>query len=352
MSKKRIQNSDGAFQFPDLMDNRAFILTLMAAQLLVILLVLFRQGLNVDWHLFIRVTLYVQWQVICCVLLLTQLCPLMKGMSKNQGAILSFSIVVVINSIMALSVQWAVSWLNHASFDWPFVINNMLMSFIVVGMALRYLFVQQSLIQREKAVLEASLLALQARIRPHFLFNTMNSIVSLISFAPDKAERMVVDLSCLLRASLKEESVETDIAQEWQLCERYLAIEKLRLDGRLRWSSDFSNVDTRLPIPSLSLQPIIENAIYHGIQPSPEKGFIDLRVYDNKGVIEIVVTNSQSKTHQSARANRGNEIAIANIRDRIKKLYGEASELSLIDLGDTFEVRLCYQPNKENNNEL
>jgi two-component system sensor histidine kinase AlgZ len=180
----------------------------------------------------------------------------------------------------------------------------------------------------------------------------MNSIASLISIAPEKAEKMVEDLSDLLRASLQEETIETTIEQEWDLCERYLSIEKLRLDERLNWDCDLSQIDGSLAIPSLSLQPIVENAIYHGIQPSPEPGYIHVTANYNKTFVEIRVKNSQSKVHQTARSNKGNKMAIVNTRNRIKQLYGDSSDLIMTDLVDSFEVCLRYQPKREKDSDI
>jgi two-component system sensor histidine kinase AlgZ len=218
------------------------------------------------------------------------------------------------------------------------------MSAIVAGIALRYMFVQQQLVHREKAAVLASLASLQARIKPHFLFNTMNSIASLISFAPDKAEKMVEDLSTLLRESLKDERLETTIAAEWDLCERYLSIEHLRLGDRLSWTCQLTDLDLNLAIPSITLQPIIENAIYHGIQPSIEQGFIHVKGDFSDGVVCISIENSQFETDQSQRSNKGNKMAIGNIRHRIKQLYGDSASLELINQDDSFKTVLTYRP--------
>jgi two-component system sensor histidine kinase AlgZ len=337
------------FDLPELVESQALFLLMIAAQLLVMLLVVFRDGLNIDWQYMAGLTVYVQWQALCSALALSLVRPKLLLMRKNLAASLSFFVLLATGFIIALMAQWLMPREDLVHIDWGFIARSTVLSGIVAGVGLRYLFVQQSLIQREKAALMASLTALQAKIKPHFLFNTMNSIASLIGFAPEKAERMIEDLCALLRASLQEETVETTIAQEWQLCERYLQIEKLRLDERLQWQVDFSAVDTSWGIPSLSLQPIIENAIYHGIQPSPEPGFIELVAKESNGIVEIFVKNSQSKEHQANRSNKGNQMAIANTRNRIKQLYGQDSDLIMTDLEDSFEVCLRYRPNKGEN---
>ncbi|MCK5880246.1 MAG: histidine kinase [Sinobacterium sp.] len=332
------------FQLPDLLSPRSFILSLMTAQLLVMLLALYDYGFHFDWAGFAKITIYVQWQLILSALILSLARRRINHLSTYMATAVSYGLLLLIAFAVALMAQWVLTPSEGQSFHWASIARNCVMSAIVAGTALRYMFVQQQLIHREKAAVMASLASLQARIKPHFLFNTMNSIASLISFAPDKAERMVEDLSALLRESLKEERIETTIDAEWTLCERYLSIEALRLGDRVNWDCDFDNLDTSLPIPSLTLQPIIENAIYHGIQPSIDKGYIKVSGEFSNGIIQISVENSQYQTEQSQRSNKGNKMAIDNIRHRIQQLYGDTASLELIDQTNSFKTVLTYQP--------
>ena len=332
------------FQLPDLLSPRTFTLTVMTAQLLVMLLALYDYGFNFDWNAFAKLTVYVQWQVILSSLVLSQARHRINHLSTYQAAAVSYLLLLIVAFIVALMAQWVLMPVAHEGFNWAVVGKNYLMSAIIAGIALRYMFVQQQLVHREKAAVMASLASLQARIKPHFLFNTMNSIASLIGFAPDKAEKMVEDLSALLRESLKDERVETTIEAEWALCERYLSIEFLRLGERLDWTCDFDDLDVRLPIPSLTLQPIVENAIYHGIQPSVDQGYIRVKGEYLDGIVKISIENSQFDTVQSQRSNKGNKMAIGNIRHRIQQLYGDSASLDMIDEGDSFKTVLTYRP--------
>lgn len=341
----QLHNSEPEFfQLPDLLSPRTFVLLVMTAQLLVMLLALHDYGFQFDWMGFARITVYVQWQVILSALILSQARGRINHLSTYKATAVSYFLLLVAAFIVALMAQWILVPSPEQSFDWSMVLRNYLMSAIVAGVALRYMFVQQQLVHREKAAVMASLASLQARIKPHFLFNTMNSIASLIGFAPDKAEKMVEDLSTLLRESLKDERVETTIEAEWGLCERYLSIEFLRLGDRLNWTVDFDQLDMHLPIPSLTLQPIVENAIYHGIQPSVDEGFIRVKGEFLDGIVKISIENSQFQTDQSQRANKGNKMAIGNIRHRIQQLYGDTASLELIDQQDSFKTVLTYRP--------
>ncbi len=332
------------FQLPDLLSPRTFVLLVMTAQLLVMLLALHTYGFHFDWTGFAKLTIYVQWQVMLSALVLSLARTQINYLSTYRAAALSYGLLLVVALVVSLMAQWILSPSSIVAFDWLNVLRDYLMSAIVAGVALRYMFVQQQLIHQEKAAVMASLASLQARIKPHFLFNTMNSIASLISFAPDKAEKMVEDLSALLRESLKDERVETTIDAEWALCERYLSIEFLRLGERLNWTCNFEKLDVDLPIPSLTLQPIIENAIYHGIQPSIDQGFIRISGEFSGGIVKISIENSQFQTDQSQRSNKGNKMAIGNIRHRIQQLYGDTASLMLIDQADSFRTVLTYRP--------
>lgn len=340
-----LPDASDSFLLPNLCEYQAMLVLFIATQLLVVTLVVFRSGLDIDWPYFGQVTLYVQWQSIGSAMVLCKLRDYLSRLPRHRAVIIAYSVLLGIALALAAAVEWQRAALRLDGFSWNFVASNVLLSAIVIGVALRYLYVHQKMLNREKSALQANLSALQARIKPHFLFNTMNSIASLISIAPDKAEKMVEDLSELLRASLSDNMVETPIHEEWWLCQRYLEIEQIRLGSRLTWSHDFSALDEELPIPHLSLQPIIENAIYHGIQPNPEGGYV--RVSGRSGAdgqVTIEVENSQNRQYMGKRENKGNRMAINNIRHRIQQLYGDNATLTLQDLEDCYRVTLSYKP--------
>lgn len=343
MTEKPVIADARNFQLPNLVANRSLVLLIIVAQLFVVVIMLARFGLDFDGQHLVDLTLYVQWQTICSALLLAALKERIERLAKNVAATASFVVLMLVAAFVAVMASWYQQPSIMPRVDAMFVAQSLLMSAIVSGVALRYLFVQQALLQREKSALEAKLVALQAKIKPHFLFNTLNAIASLIGFAPEKAEAMVEDLSDLLRASLQGDNIETSIEQEWYLCERYLAIEQQRLGSRLRWHCDFQ-LDTELPIPSLSLQPLIENAIYHGIQPLATVGFIELTGRFDNGWVEITIKNSQPIA--TAKKHKGNQMAIENIRARLQHLYPENNFLKLDDQGDVFVVTLRYKPGR------
>ena len=150
--------------------------------------------------------------------------------------------------------------------------RDLLIALVLGGIVLRYLYLQQQNRIEQIAADQARLDALQARMRPHFLFNTMNTIASLIRYAPNDAETAVEDLSALLRVTLSDRRRVVPWAQECEICEAYLRIEQLRLGERLQVSWDIQKGVEGFYLPPLSIQPLLENAIYHGIETRPQGG--------------------------------------------------------------------------------
>jgi two-component system sensor histidine kinase AlgZ len=202
---------------------------------------------------------------------------------------------------------------------------------------LRYLYVQQQWRLHVHAQARARVQALQARIRPHFLFNSMNTISSLIRGRPRDAEQAVEDLSELFRASLKAEEF-IPLRDELGITRNYLDIEHLRIGDRLRvsWSVD-EQVDLDIPVPCLSLQPLVENAVYHGIEPRIEGGEISISVGKRGEQLFIQVRNPLP---DKAHLRRGHHMAQDNIRQRLELSYGQRAGLVVKELEQAYEVVL------------
>jgi two-component system sensor histidine kinase AlgZ len=160
----------------------------------------------------------------------------------------------------------------------------------------------------------AKLQALQARIQPHFLFNTLNTGISLLHAKPDLAEQLLLDLSDLFRAALSQrESLR--LAEDLSLARRYLEIEQLRLGDRLRLTWDIPAELPALQVPTLSIQPLAENAIRHGIEPSTTGGDVGIRIGTVDGALQIAVSNTLPPA--SARAASGHQVGLSSVRARI-----------------------------------
>jgi two-component system sensor histidine kinase AlgZ len=193
---------------------------------------------------------------------------------------------------------------------------------------------------------EAELASLHARIRPHFLFNTLNSIASLIPTRPKEAEAMVVDFAGLLRGSLAGARL-VPLAEELALVRGYLAIEAVRLEGRLRvvWSGEVSDdgcVDDvealqQVMLPSLSVQPLVENAVRYGVEPLREGGEVWIDI--SRAGDEVVVTVRNALVAVGAR-REGAGMALANVRARLEGLFAKGGRLDVVREEGMFVVRL------------
>ena len=189
---------------------------------------------------------------------------------------------------------------------------------------------------RTPAATAARLAELQSRIRPHFLFNTLNSAISLVRDQPLKAEAMLEDLSELFRHALADPAESVTLEQEIELARHYLAIEEIRFGERLqvRWSLDPSAGKARLP--PLLLQPLVENAIRHGVEPSAAGAQLKISTLRRGGVVVIKVTNSAP----SGVGERGNGVALANVRERLFLLHDVQARFQTVFKDGIFQVRL------------
>jgi two-component system sensor histidine kinase AlgZ len=186
------------------------------------------------------------------------------------------------------------------------------------------------------AATTARLTELQARIRPHFLFNTLNSAIALVRAEPAKAEAMLEDLSDLFRHALMEQGESVTLADEIALAQRYLAIEQVRFGDRiqLEWALDPNASAARLP--PLLLQPLVENAVRHGVEPSAEGAHIRISTECRGSVVVIKVTN----TLPAGPGERGNGLALRNVRDRLSLLHDVQGQFQSGCKNGVFQVRI------------
>lgn len=269
-------------------------------------------------------------------------------LSPMAGLLLTLFLVLV----TVFSVHVTQNWLSGSPELFGALLFRRLGLFLAVFLYIfRQAFLKQKLKQRESAELHAQIQALQSRIRPHFLFNSMNVIASLIPVDAEKAEQVVEDLSELFRASLQEAGSFVSVSQELDLCRRYINIETLRLGDRLKVSWDVEIPPKGAEIPLLLIQPLIENAVYHGIQPLSEGGHIHVNVTFDEDEMLLNITNplntadgvsgSADPKNSSPRPNpKGNSIAIDNIRRRLDVVYGENATLVTKQQGNLFKTSL------------
>ena len=191
------------------------------------------------------------------------------------------------------------------------------------------------------AIADARIQALQARIRPHFLYNSINAVISLIRSEPRRAERALEDMADLFRVLMSENRTLAPIAEEVELARQYLAIESLRLGERLRVSWRLDTMPGDALVPPLVLQPLVENAVYHGIEPSPQGGEVSIDVSRDGPQLVMTLVNP---VPAGARSPAGNRMAIANIRERLQLHFdAEASMKSEVNDGSyRVTIRMPY----------
>jgi two-component system sensor histidine kinase AlgZ len=182
----------------------------------------------------------------------------------------------------------------------------------------------------------ARLSELQARIRPHFLFNTLNSAIALVREDPARAEAILEDLSDLFRHALMDQGESVTLAEEVALARRYLDIEQVRFGERLKveWALDASAGAARLP--ALLLQPLVENAVKHGVEPSAAGAQVKVSTQRRSGTVVIKVTN----TVPAGQGRRGHGVAQDNVRDRLRLLHDVQGQFQTVLKDGIYQVRI------------
>lgn len=275
--------------------------------------------------------------------------PLLGRLDPRIGALLGWIIIVGTASALTLFairlLPWEVSGeLFPEDGTDGLLIRSLLISAIVGALLLRYLYMHDQWRRQVETVANARFQTLQARIRPHFLFNSMNTIASLTQTDPRLAEEVVEDLADLFRASLATEDNVSTLADELDLMRRYLNIERHRLGERLQvhWDLDRTMPDGA-PIPPLILQPLAENAVRHGIQPTTRPGYLRVVVRYRRGYVNLSLRNSLPEDYDRAGVARsGNRIALENVRQRMDAMFLGMAQVTQSRVEGDYVVRLVF----------
>ncbi len=191
------------------------------------------------------------------------------------------------------------------------------------------------------ALAEAQLQALQSRIRPHFLFNSLNAALGLIRKDPRRAETLLEDISDLFRVLMRDSRERVPLANEIALCKQYLAIEELRLGERLTTTWQVDDGALAALVPTLLLQPLIENAVHHGIEPAVMPGVIDIVVTRSGRTIDIAIGNPWPG-EASAEATRGNRMGLDNVRQRLALVHDLEASIDHVVRDGRYIVRMRF----------
>jgi two-component system sensor histidine kinase AlgZ len=199
------------------------------------------------------------------------------------------------------------------------------------------------------ALAEARLQALQARIRPHFLFNTLNAVLSLVRKDAKRAEHALEDLADLYRVVMADANNLTTLAQEIDLVRQYLNLEQLRLGDRLAVDWKVEEAPRDALVPPLLLQPLVENAVYHGVEPGVGPGTIEIAIRREKDRVHVKLTNPYHPEYQH---RQGNRMALANIRERLQLHFDVEAELTSAVNGANYEIDIVMPYRKASPNSV
>ena len=298
--------------------------------LIVISAILYSNQLSDFLPLLTQYSALVQPVLLATLLALYMLNPWLIKLNYWIGIVSIFLLALMITSLffMFLNQFFLISQI-------PSIARASLLTIIVCGITLYYFFMQQR--AYSPAIAEARLQALQARIRPHFLFNSINAVLSLVRTQPMRAETALEDMADLFRVLMSENRDLVPLSQELVLCRQYLALEKLRLEDRLKINWQIESMPIDAMIPPLILQPLLENAVYHGIEPMLEGGEILINIYSQRKELHIIISNpfTPNSTHHT-----GNKMALNNIKERLTLHFDLEAFLKTNIKNNRYEVHI------------
>jgi two-component system sensor histidine kinase AlgZ len=243
------------------------------------------------------------------------------------SVVMSFTLGASILSLMVMSYQKSgvLNFWNSA-----FILRNMSAALVLTLIALHYFYILYQKTELTHADSGAKYDALQSRMRPHFLFNSLNTIAQLIHIDQNKAEDALLDLADIFRSTLDTRN-RISLGEELDITLRYLRMEALRLGKRrlnIVWDMDKKTLPFNMEIPPLLLQPLVENAIYHGIQPCKDGGTLGISLYNAGKRLDVVVSNPVPP-EGTTKHSKGNHIAQENLKNRLRLAYGDQANLKI-----------------------
>ncbi|MDH4234841.1 MAG: histidine kinase, partial [Gallionella sp.] len=262
--------------------------------------------------------------------------PWVIQLSYQRGALVVTALVLV----LTLSINYLGSELFQPTSTENRNFNTLrygLISVIESGILLLYFRLRSRILSQ--SLYDARLQALRARIRPHFLFNSINAVLGIVRVQPKRAEAALEDMADLFRMAMSDEGDLVPLRQEIRLCEQYMALEKLRLGDRLRMDWQLHDVPGDAMIPPLLLQPLLENAVYHGIESLPQGGCVDITLRLSGNELQLQVKNPS--TPRSHMHHHGSKVALSNIRERLDLLFDAEARYNVESSHDFYCVEIA-----------
>jgi two-component system sensor histidine kinase AlgZ len=343
-------DSNARLLLPDFCAPRAILAVLLIVTLTALVLALSSAEFGAPfWMGFARNVLFLVWAGIGGAAALCKFRQAIASRSATAGALMVLAVMLILVAVLSNIASWVMSstYLNPDGVlgtaptqRWLFIGRNMLIGLIVSGFALRYFYVAQQWRMNVESQARSRINALQARIRPHFLYNSMNTIASLTRTDPARAEEAVQDLADLFRANLSEKRSMISLKEELESARIYQRIEQLRMGDRLRVRWDVRELPMRALVPALTVQPLLENAIGHGVEHLDGGGEVVVEGSSIDGIVQLRVRNPMPLDNVLARSGHG--IALDNIRERLQLLFGARAEVKSGREGDEFVVQLRF----------
>jgi two-component system sensor histidine kinase AlgZ len=316
---------------PDFRNLGTLLRTLVAVNALAAIAAPIREASPAAWPAaWLELTTYVEPHLLLALALLAAASPWLARLPYAAGAflvcVLTVVAGVVFNALLAPPLREGPAML----------LRHLLLSVIVALALLGYFRLRARALS--PAIAEARLQALQARIRPHFLFNSINAVLSLVRSNPKHAETALEDMADLFRVLMRDNRGLAPLADEVELCRQYLALEKLRLGDRLQVEWHLNSMPADALVPPLVLQPLLENAIYHGIEPSSAPGVVSINIFYKSGEVHAILRNPY-RAH-GGEHHAGNKMALANVRERLALHFDAEGGLESKVLRDAWEVHI------------
>lgn len=331
-------SNSNKFYLPDICRNTSILMIVLVVELSAIVLVLSFYAQDFLKNLGL-VSVYLLWIVLLAAAVLCFLRKKMLRQNTLAGMSMALAICLTAFVITEVFAQYILYGITLQPFNWERFYRLFIAASIVSLMMLRFFSLLGVMEWRHKVEAQARLQALQSRIKPHFLFNSLNTISELAATNPQQAELAIGSLSTLFRASLDEARNLHTLDSEVHLCKRYLELEKYRLAERLSVTWEISIENTRTwQVPKLILQPLLENAVVHG---ADENGKVELLVdlRETKNELSIMVVNNRAPLlSQAEREKTGHGIALNNIRERLFVLYDDQQTFKVRDEKNKYQV--------------
>lgn len=346
----RVEPPKARLLLPDFCTPRALLLLLTIITLTALLLTLADSGLSPRfWNSLASKLMFLVWIGLAGAALLCALRPQISGGSAMKGALLVLAAMAALVLILSEIAYRVLSTPALNPYDilgappdghWAFLACNLVIGLIVCSVGLRYSYISQQWRLRVEGEARARIDALQARIRPHFLYNSMNSIAALTRSDPARAEEAVLDLADLFRASLDQRSALIPLEREFETARTYQRMEQLRLGPRLRVTWNVEHLPRNALVPALTLQPLLENAIGHGVANLPEGGEVTIDGTLSGTDMLLVMRNPLPPEGSPYDEDLHLGLALDNIRERLALMFGARASISAQREGDEFVVHL------------